>query len=233
MEPVSLHELTAAYALDALDGAELLEYEDHLGTCERCRADLVSLSEAAGSLAYAVDAPEPPVALRGRILDAARAERTNVVPIRRSWIAPVSAVTAVAAAAAAIGVGLWAHSLSGSLSQERSARSAQQEALRLVGDPTASRMALDGTPGALIVASGGRAAVIVASLPAPQAGKTYEAWVIEQGTPRMAALFTGGAGPVVVRLSRPVPRGAVVAATIEPAGGSEAPTSSSIFTARA
>ena len=32
-----LHELTAAYALDALDDHETREYEEHLRRCEQCR----------------------------------------------------------------------------------------------------------------------------------------------------------------------------------------------------
>jgi anti-sigma factor RsiW len=34
-----LHDLTAAYALDALDPDEAREYEAHLARCERCRAE--------------------------------------------------------------------------------------------------------------------------------------------------------------------------------------------------
>ena len=51
----ALHDLTAAYALDALDPEERREYEAHLARCDRCREELASLSEASSSLAYAVD----------------------------------------------------------------------------------------------------------------------------------------------------------------------------------
>ena len=37
MEPGTIHELSAAYALDALDPAEEREFEQHLRTCEQCR----------------------------------------------------------------------------------------------------------------------------------------------------------------------------------------------------
>ena len=83
-----LHDLTAAYALDALDADEAEAYEAHLGQCERCRDELSELNEAATALAWAADAPAPPQRLRGRILDAAAAERTNVVPLRprSTWV---------------------------------------------------------------------------------------------------------------------------------------------------
>ena len=46
MEADTLHDLTAAYALDALDPEDAREYEAHLARCERCRGELASLSEA-------------------------------------------------------------------------------------------------------------------------------------------------------------------------------------------
>ena len=56
METDAIHELTAAYALDALDEADEREYEDHLARCPRCREDLASLGEAAAAL---LTAPVP------------------------------------------------------------------------------------------------------------------------------------------------------------------------------
>lgn len=48
---------------------------------------------------------------------------------------------------------------------------------------------------------------------------------------RFAGLFDASDGRTVVALNRHVPRGAVVAVTLEPAGGVEQPTSSPLFTA--
>src|SRR6202158_4594997 len=59
----SLHELTPAYALDALDERDVETYEEHLSGCPDCREELASLTEAATALVYAVEAPPPP--LRG------------------------------------------------------------------------------------------------------------------------------------------------------------------------
>ena len=49
---MDLHDLTAAYALDALDADEAEAYERHLGQCEECREQLAELNEAAASLAF-------------------------------------------------------------------------------------------------------------------------------------------------------------------------------------
>ena len=51
----AVHELTAAYALDAVEPDEARGYEEHLAGCERCREELASLQTAAGALAYAVE----------------------------------------------------------------------------------------------------------------------------------------------------------------------------------
>src|SRR5437588_2822542 len=114
MNDGSPHELSAAYALDALDGDELRAYEAHLAGCERCRKEVASLREAAATLAYDVEPLEPPETLERRILTAARAERPNVVPFRQRWAVPTAALGAVAAIAA-IAIGIWAVHLSNSL----------------------------------------------------------------------------------------------------------------------
>jgi anti-sigma-K factor RskA len=57
--------LLGAYALDAVDGNELTELEEHLASCPRCRAELDGLREAAGALGNSVE--PPPEALWSRI----------------------------------------------------------------------------------------------------------------------------------------------------------------------
>ena len=141
MESLTMHDLTAAYALGALDATESRQYEDHLATCEVCREQLAELGGAASALAFAVESPAPPEALRSRILESARAERPNVVPLRSRRTAAITAIAAVAAVAA-IGLGIWASSLSNSLDRERSAR---QKVERLLADPTNTRVGVSGT----------------------------------------------------------------------------------------
>ena len=115
MEADALHDLTAAYALDALDPRTRARYEAHLAHCERCHDELAELSEAAGALAYATGGARR---RRRRCAPAssqqAARERPNVVPLRPRWVRPVVALAAVAACAA-IGLGIWAASLSGKL----------------------------------------------------------------------------------------------------------------------
>jgi anti-sigma factor RsiW len=229
MEADTIHELTAAYALDALDEREEREYEEHLARCPRCREELASFTETATSLAYGVESPAPPPDLRDRILERARAERPNVVPLRPAWRSWTAAAAAVAACAA-IGLGIWAATLSRSLDRERSAKEQQAGLLSIVSDPAARRFALSGSHGTLVVSHTGAGALLVSNLRPAPSGKTYEAWVIQGKTPKRAGTF-GEAKPF--ELTRPIPQGAVVAVTLERHGGVDAPTTKPITAAQA
>jgi anti-sigma-K factor RskA len=87
-----------------------------------------------------------------------------------------------------------------------------------------SRLVSMGTAGAIAVAPDGTAVLQLSVPPAPS-GKTYEAWVIRDGKAKAAGLFPGRAGTSVVAIPRPVRPGAVVAVTLERAGGVQQPTS--------
>jgi anti-sigma-K factor RskA len=222
MEANALHDLTAAYALDALDPEDVRAYEAHLARCERCRDELASLAEAVDALAYATDAPVPPPELRARILQRARDERPNVVPLRPRWIVPVAAAAGVAACVA-LGLGIWAASLSNKLDRSHKALAAQQQIAAVLGDPNARRNVLESGRGTLVVSPSGTAVLVVKRLAAARPGHTYEAWVASGGRPEPAGVF-GGGGNVNVLLRRPVPANATVMLTLEDAGGSAAPT---------
>jgi anti-sigma-K factor RskA len=229
MEANAIHDLTAAYALDALDSEEAREYEAHLAHCERCRSELASLSETATALAYATEAPAPPPQLRARILQQARNERSNVVPLRPRWATPVAAVAAVAACAA-IGLGIWAASLSNKLDQ-RTAVLAQQERLAaILAEPSSRRIAFEDGRGTLVVTPMGEGVLVLKRLERAPAGKTYEAWVAGGGSPEPAGTFDGGSAVVLKRLERLVPDGAAVLLTVEKDGGTDAPTTNPFLT---
>ena len=217
MEDDLIHDLCAAYALDALEPEDERSFEAHLASCSRCREELAGLSETAAALAHAVPPADPPARLRARILDAARAERPNVVPLRprRSPGNVVLATVAAAAACAAVGLGIWAATLHEQLGSNSQALNA---------------IALHGADGSLVRAHNGEATLVVSGLSPAPAGKTYEAWVIRSGKAARAGLFSGRSGTAVVRLMRRVPSGAVVGVTLERAGGVDQPTSTPLVT---
>jgi anti-sigma-K factor RskA len=199
---VDVHDLTAAYALDALEPEEARAYEEHLAQCEQCRTQLAELNEPVAALAFGAVAPAPPPRLREAILGAAAAERSNVVPLpRRSWMPRALAVAAAAAACVAVGYGVSALTTGGT----------------------------SVVTAAVVVAADHTATLHVSGLAAAPQGKTYEAWIIPSGgAPRPAGLFTSG----TVALRGKLSPHATVAVTLEPARGSAAPTTAPLVTAR-
>lgn len=218
----AIHDLTAPYALDALDEAERAEFEAHLATCGECREELRGFWGVTGSLAHALPGPQPPPELRDRILSAARAER-NVVQLPRRRVTTFATAAAAVAAVVAVGLGLWSVSLARELDRTRTAAEARASALTVVTDPDAQRVALTTPHGNLVVGPDGRAALVLVDVPPAPAGKVYEVWVVEDGVPRAAGLFEGAPQRAVVPVEHPVEPGDVVAITLEDAGGATKP----------
>ena len=217
---MDVHELTAGYALDALDSAERGRYEEHLSSCDRCRDELQGFWSVSGALAHAAGGPPPPASLRDRILEQARSERPNVVPLRRRFGLPAVSSVAAVAAVVAIGLGVWATSMAGDLDDA-------EEELAVLGDPSAQVFEAADGEARLVVTPAGEAALVVRSLPAAPEGKDYEIWVFEDEVPRPAGLFDEAG---VALLSRPVARGQTVAVTLEQEGGVDAPTGEALLT---
>lgn len=216
------HELTAAYALDALGPEERLTYEAHLASCRDCQEELASFWEVSRALSIAAAGPEPAADLRERILAGARADRQNVVPLRpRRWVVPAVSGVAAVAAVLALALGLQNISLSNQLDESRSVAA-------VLGDPDARTIALEGANGRLVVGDSGRAVLVTRGLPPPPEGKAYEIWVIEDGRPDPAGLFSE---ENVVALERGVSSGNAVAVTLEDEGGAAQPTGMPLFTA--
>jgi anti-sigma-K factor RskA len=207
-----IHSLVAPYALDALDETDERSFEQHLALCERCRGELAGLREAAAALAYSAPVAQPPPGLKERILEQARSERPNVVPLqrRRNWTRPLG-VAAAAAAAVAIGLGVWG-----------ATRSTGENAFAQVLSQPGARVIGMGSSGAVAVAPDGRAALALRVARAPS-GKTYQAWLIRGNAARSAGVFRGGSNVSILRLPR-VPKGSVIAVTVERSGGSAQPT---------
>lgn len=217
---MDIHELTAGYALDALDPGTRADYEEHLSSCEHCREELQGFWRVSGALAHAAGGPMPPASLRGRILEQARSERANVVPLRPRFAVPALSSLAAAAAVAAIGLGLWATSLS------RNLDSVESE-LAVLGDPNGRIYKSERGEADLVVTPSGDAALVVRTLPPAPEGKDYEIWILEDGVPRRAGLFDR---PGVALLTRRLEPGQTVAVTLEADGGVDAPTGAPLFT---
>ena len=171
-----IHELTAGYALDALDAEERSAYEAHLPGCEHCQQELASFWQTTEALAVAASGPAPSAALRERILADVRAEPPqNVVPFesRRRRTLPVLGAVAAVAAVVALALGLWGSSLSGDLDETRAALARERAASAIVADPGARTVDLETGNGRLVVDANGRAALVLTDLGPAPSGQTY------------------------------------------------------------
>jgi anti-sigma-K factor RskA len=223
-----IHALSGAYAVDALDDAERVEFEEHLATCAECRAEVASLRETAALLAEG-ESETPPASLRAGVLSGisrvrplppettAPAESTteaNVVR-RRWWPQLLAAAAAVVLlAAGAVAWHPWQH--------DRTTL-----ADRILGAPDAMKVVerLPGGGDLTLVRSASlkRAVLIGHGVPDPGAGKTYQMWLQQPGEDMVSAgLMPDADEPTVLRGDAAT--AAAAAVSVEPEGGSEAPT---------
>lgn len=247
---MSTHEpfetLAAVYAVGALDGDDLAQFEAHLPGCPACQA---AVREAHDTLARAVmSAPPqiPPPAVREALVSRVGRARASG---RRGWLA-WAAATAVAAGAAAAFTGAYVavryEARLGLMARETTAvkeRLARNEAalreqvalyrgaVELLRDPATRVVELRGqgpspaASGRMIWNDAGGGHLFVTGLPPAPAGKTYELWTIAGKTPRPAGLFAvdaGGRG--AHRVEAAAGPAQVFAVTLEPEGGTPAPT---------
>lgn len=225
-------ELIAGHALGALSSEDEERVVVHLAECERCRRRLRETEAVAASLAYGVPQVAPPPELRSRILAiaepvvaapaaAASAAEPPAAPARarprRVWWPRVAAVAVPAMALALVGMLAWNVSLRNDVNASRDNLA------------NGAAVAVPGV-GNVVAQTDGNATLFAHLRPAP-AGKTYEAWVIRGSVALPAGVFEGG-GTVELHLTQSAKPGDKIAVTIEPAGGSQKPTTTPIATSQ-
>jgi anti-sigma-K factor RskA len=177
--------------------------------------------------ALAAGDPEPPAALRERVLAGARGLRQEGGRVSRRGAGALAA----AAALVALGVGALALSPRGPADHVRSSPKATVDAVVLLARPGRRRVRLRGAEGVLAIDRRGRAVLVVNGLARAPVGKTYEAWLIGSGPAAQAGLFGGGGELSVVTLTLRVPPGSLVAVSLERTGGSRRPHAPLTFAA--
>ena len=107
MERTGIHELTAAYALDALDAEEREDFEAHLAHCAQCQETVAAFHDTAASLALASrrSSRRPAFVTESSTRRAANARTSSLLPRRAG---PSRATGAVAALAAILAIVLSA-----------------------------------------------------------------------------------------------------------------------------
>ncbi|HET7901837.1 MAG TPA: anti-sigma factor [Candidatus Nanopelagicales bacterium] len=236
-----VHALSGAYALDALTPDEAAEFEQHLASCEACRAEVASMREASGALADVVAEPAPEQ-LRASVLAGISAVRPlppesadepakDELAQRRArraprWLAAAAAILAVLAAGATVRAVQLDRQL-------QSVVAAGDDVTRVLTAPDATTATARATTGgrAAVVSSAalGEAVLVTDGLPPAPAGSTYQVWYLNgSGAPTSAGFVPSGDRSAVV-LRGDLATATGVGVTVEPAGGSTAPTTTPIL----
>lgn len=238
MSPSEIHSLSGAYAVDALDDIERAQFERHLAECPACRDEVAGLREAAAELSHTT-AVAPPGALRDRVLAEIATVRplpphtTPAVPVsspatRIPWYRRTGLVVAAAAAAIALGgtaavTQPWSNDAGQTVSatsQVMDAPDAQQVSARVKSVPGATVTVVRSKSKNLAV-------MVTRGVPAPPPDKVYQAWFLEPSGQMVSVGLMSSVRdgkPVLLNPEGDAATATAFAITLEPAGGSPAPT---------
>ncbi|MDQ2681391.1 MAG: anti-sigma factor [Candidatus Eremiobacteraeota bacterium] len=233
----------AVYALGALPSRDASRVSDHLKTCSECRAEYRLLLPAVQSLAL-IAQEKPSDLLKGRIMKSVRATAPVTPRVGRTIVWPVYLVAAACFALALIST-IGNISLRDQLSLSRSQvvaltahANGTEHALAAQKLMLADVMATDAhrypVQNGQVIERADRLYIAVHDLPPPPRGHVYQAWTHVPGAKAMTPNITFAPdrrGVAVVALPQ---HGRVdaVAISIEPDGGSKAPTTKPNFIAK-
>ncbi|MFE3450421.1 anti-sigma factor domain-containing protein [Nonomuraea sp. NPDC059194] len=236
-----VHTLAGAYALDAIDDeVERRRFEAHLDGCDDCAREVRGLTETSARLGLAMAAPPPPE-LRSRVM-AEIGQVRQLPPVvtrpgsrrgfaRRTVGARVAKVVAAASVAAAVALGVLAYQARTELDQMRTATRQVEAVLAAPDARRASVKEGQGVAGTVVLSrSAGRMVFIASGLAQLPEDKTYQLWQLSPGQAHPAGLLrpddTGYTAPT---LAVPISGATSVGLTVEPAGGSAAPTTTPLL----
>ena len=246
----------ALLALGVLPRAEAERVAAHVRSCAMCRAEYAELRATADMIGFAATESLPADEMtsarrKNRVMNAVRGgngefagaaapaatDVSQPTPIdarrRRPYLAFGAAAAAAVIALASITSNIG---LRRSLSREQSQVTALKartgtldSALAEVVAPDSKRFAV---PGGQVITRGGRVFVALRDLPSPGPGKVYQAWTLANGAKAVAPSLTfipDPGGIAVIELPESAANIAAVAVSVEPAGGSKAPTTKPTF----
>ena len=222
------------YALGALDGQELQDYQAHLASgCEVCQVYLRETHETLNLLHGALRPEQAPPAVKARVFDKIGVTSDKVVSMAtarqerpKSWKRMIGMIAA----------GVAGIIISGTYYSYRyePRHTLYSSVIELLRDPATRDAPLYGagpTPhakGRFLWNESGEGHIFVSDLPAAPEGKMYAVWTLAQqsapryvGTIKTDAAGKGGLHINAARSDRPVETFAV---TVEPIGSTAAPT---------
>jgi anti-sigma-K factor RskA len=221
-------ELLPAFALGSLDAEDSDRVREHVARCRTCREELASFQEVTGRLALAVPEQDPPAWLESKIMEKVLSSRLRqLLPeflgVRRPMLAAIAAVLIVALGAGNIYL---------------LARPFQSQALV----PGLVTVVLTGTGetrqayGTIVIdRDDNRGVLAVRGLAPLAATSAYQLWIIREGERRSGGVFNvtaDGYGSLQVTVPAGFTGFTRFGISIEPAGGSVAPTGARVMSGK-
>ncbi len=241
-------ELLPEYVLGALSPAEAADVQAHVAQCADCRAALADYEAVTEGLLYAAPPRSAPAYLEADLRRRIQAATAPVArPARAGWrerlaglFRPRLRYATIAALAAAallmitnvywIGMLKQLQAQQASLTQQAVAQQAALDVLAGGGRSIALKgdAANPQAKGVCIFSpEQDRAVLIVDDLPELPADRTYQLWLVHNGKRDSGGLFTvdaQGQGTLIVRAPQSLEYYDSIGVTVEPLGGSAAPT---------
>lgn len=229
----------ATYALGALPASEASRVREHIATCESCRAEYDALRSSVTALATSAEAcldeehgavVASPL-LKARIMRQVRAEKAAPAKSRTPW----SALAIAASITLAIGMSAYAFSLNeriAALQTQVAHATHETDDSRMLADIKSAKAKRYAVTGGEIVIAQPRVYITMVDLPKPPPGKVYQAWTLGKGEKAMRPSVTfspDARGVALVPITNVSHNLTTVAVSIEPEGGSKAPTSTPLF----
>jgi anti-sigma-K factor RskA len=254
--------LVAIYAVGALDGNDLVQFEAHLaGGCDQCEAALRESHEALAQVAPAgprATSPAVPSEVKAELLRRIGEAPARRASERRRWLPWVAATAAAMVVSAMLTGGFVASRYEARLGQMARETTRVRDEIRLreatlleqlemyrrvvelLGDPATRVVELRGSgpnaeaSGRVVWHERAGGHLIVTKLPPLPAGKAYEAWMLGGPAPRPAGVFTVDASGQGSRKLEPTEGvpAKAFAVTVEPEGGVPEPTGPIVLASR-
>ncbi len=241
MDHERFEELKDAYVLGALPEEEHGEFERYLAAHPERQAEVDELGAFANLLAFSPQQQEPPPELRRKVMEVVEAEAAPRRVRRRPMFAGIREylngrnLALGAAAMLVIGLLSWnvllqdqVQDLTGQVEEAQSERPERQvQESRTI--PLEGAWAQQGASAEVTSIDENRVILVAENMPSVPEDRTCQIWVIHDDVPTPSGLFDPDGNMTATAVTTSIEKADAIAVTVEPAGGSEKPTSDPVL----
>jgi anti-sigma-K factor RskA len=228
----SYHENIPAYALGALEADEAAALETHLQTCASCQTELAEYRALSDSLLTAVPPRQPPAALRRRLQNRLPGAQSPKQPRWKVSLAPALGLAVLALFILNIFSLIQLRQIQAQQAALLTRVENAQLALTFISSPNVQTLPIEGeqVTGMLLLDRQTNQAVLVSrNLPPLPPSQTYQIWLVKPDNGRVSAGTFRPEEQTAFTIqslapSQPFSDYIGIGITIEPKGGSDAPT---------